>query len=87
MALRIRLTRLGAKKSPFYRVIVTERSAPRDGKFVEVVGTYNPLTNPPEVKLEAERVKYWLGVGAVPSETVESLLRKQNLLEAPASKK
>lgn len=87
MALRIRLTRLGAKKKPFYRLVVIERSSPRDGRFVEVVGTYNPMMNPPEVNLETERIKYWLGNGASPSETVESLLRKQDLIAPKAEKK
>jgi small subunit ribosomal protein S16 len=74
--LRIRLTRMGAKKKPFYRVVVTERRQARDGRFVEVLGHYDPGTNPPLVKLEMDRVKHWLSVGAQPSETVHSLIEK-----------
>jgi small subunit ribosomal protein S16 len=74
--LRIRLTRMGAKKKPFYRVVVTERRQARDGRFVEIVGHYNPKDNPPVVELDMERVKHWLEHGAQPSETVNSLLKK-----------
>jgi small subunit ribosomal protein S16 len=74
--LRIRLTRMGAKKKPFYRVVVMERRQTRDGSFVEVVGHYNPTTNPPQVDLNMERVSHWLARGAQPSETVHSLLKK-----------
>ncbi len=74
--LRIRLTRMGAKKKPFYRVVVTERRQARDGRFVEVLGHYDPGTNPPVVQLEMDRVKHWLECGAQPSETVNSLIEK-----------
>jgi small subunit ribosomal protein S16 len=74
--LRIRLTRMGAKKKPFYRVIVTEQRQARDGSFVEILGHYNPTTNPPLVELNMERVDHWLKHGAQPSETVHSLLKK-----------
>ena len=74
--LRIRLTRMGAKKKPVYRVVVTERRHARDGSFVEIVGHYNPATNPPSVDLNMERVRYWRERGAQPSETVGALLRK-----------
>lgn len=74
--LRIRLTRMGAKKKPIYRVVVTERRQARDGSFVEIVGHYNPGTNPPSVELNMERVKHWMARGAQPSETVSSLLKK-----------
>ncbi len=74
--LRIRLTRMGAKKKPMYRVVVIERRQARDGSFVEIVGHYNPGTNPPSVELNMERVKHWMGRGAQPSETVRSLLKK-----------
>ena len=67
---------MGAKKKPFYRVIVAERSEARDGRFVEILGHYNPGTNPPSVELNMERVQHWLQHGAQPSETVNSLLRK-----------
>lgn len=74
--LRIRLTRMGAKKKPMYRVVVIERRQARDGSFVEIVGHYNPGTNPPSVELNMERVKHWMAQGAQPSETVSSLLKK-----------
>jgi len=74
--LRIRLTRMGAKKKPFYRVVVTERRQARDGSFVEIVGHYNPGTNPPSVELDRERLTHWMSKGARPSETVSSLLKK-----------
>lgn len=75
----IRLSRFGKKKKPFYRVVVTDKRRPRDGRFVEIVGTYDPLKQPAEVRLDAERVKYWLGCGAQPSDTVRSLLRAQKI--------
>ena len=74
--LRIRLTRMGAKKKPFYRVVVTERRQARDGRFVEIVGHYNPGTNPPVVEMNLERVRYWMAKGAQPSETVSSLAKR-----------
>jgi len=74
--LRIRLTRMGAKKKPFYRVVVTERRHARDGSFVEIVGHYNPATNPPSVELNMEKVQQWIERGAKPSETVHSLIKK-----------
>ncbi|HVB36037.1 MAG TPA: 30S ribosomal protein S16 [Candidatus Acidoferrales bacterium] len=75
----IRLSRIGKKKQPAYRVVVIEKTRPRDGRFVEIVGTYDPLKNPAIVKLDAERVKYWLGCGAQPSDTVRSFLRDQKI--------
>jgi small subunit ribosomal protein S16 len=75
----IRLARIGKKKRPFYRVVVTEKTRPRNGRFVEIVGTYDPLKKPAEIKLDAERIKYWLGVGAQPSDTVRSFLRNQKI--------
>jgi small subunit ribosomal protein S16 len=74
--LRIRLTRMGAKKKPFYRVVVMERRQNRDGSFVEIIGHYNPTTNPPLIDLKMDRVGHWLACGAQPSETVRSLLKK-----------
>ncbi len=74
--LRIRLTRMGAKKKPYYRVVVTERRQARDGSFVEILGHYNPGTNPPSIELKMDRVRHWLEHGAQPSETVQSLLKK-----------
>ena len=75
--LRIRLARFGAKKRPIYRVVVIERERARNGRFVEVVGQYNPLTDPATVALNADRVRYWMDKGAQPSERVRYLLEKQ----------
>lgn len=80
MAVRIRLRRMGAKKRPFYRVVVADSRAPRDGRFIETLGTYNPLITPAEVKLNAEKVQLWLARGAQPSDTVRRLLARENLL-------
>jgi len=77
--LMIRLARIGKKKKAFYRVVVIEKSRPRNGRVVEAVGTYDPLKNPAEVKLDAERVKHWLANGARPSDTVRSFLRAQKI--------
>ena len=76
MPVRIRLTRKGAKKSPFYRVVVADSEAPRDGRFIEVLGTYDPRKDPAEVAINADRLDYWLGNGAQPSDTVRSLIKK-----------
>ncbi|MBN2083544.1 30S ribosomal protein S16 [bacterium] len=76
MAVKIRLMRIGKKKQPSYRVVVKEARSPRAGKYIEQVGFYNPLAEPAEVRFEEERVKYWLGVGAQPTETVKRLLDK-----------
>jgi small subunit ribosomal protein S16 len=76
LLLRIRLTRMGAKKRPFYRVVVTERRQARDGSFVEIVGHYNPGMNPPSIELNMDRVRHWLERGAQPSETVHSLMKR-----------
>jgi small subunit ribosomal protein S16 len=73
--LAISLMRMGAKGKPFYRLVVKEKRSKRDGKYIENVGTYNPMTNPAEVKLVHERIQYWIGVGAQPSETVASLIK------------
>jgi small subunit ribosomal protein S16 len=74
--LAIRLARYGKKKKPFYRVVVMDKRRPRNGRFVEIVGTYDPLKKPLETRLDAERIRYWLGRGAQPSDTVRSLLRR-----------
>jgi len=76
MAVKIRLTRQGGKKKPFYRIVVADSEAPRDGSFLEVIGTYNPMTEPATVDLKGERVAYWLDQGAVPTDTVKQLLKK-----------
>jgi small subunit ribosomal protein S16 len=75
--LTIRLSRIGKKKQPFYRVVVTEKTRPRNGRFVEIVGTYDPLKKPAGITLNDERVKYWIGKGAQPSDTVRSFLRNR----------
>jgi small subunit ribosomal protein S16 len=77
--LSIRLARFGKKKMPSYRIVVIDKRRPRNGRFVEIVGTYDPLKKPAEIKLEAERIKYWLGCGAQPSDTVRSFLRNQKI--------
>jgi small subunit ribosomal protein S16 len=77
MAVKIRLARHGAKKRPFYRIVVTDIESPRDGRFLESIGTYNPLMNPAEVKFKGDRVQYWMQQGAIPTDTVKSLLKKE----------
>ena len=77
--LAIRLARFGKKKQPFYRIVVLDKRKPRNGRTVEVVGTYDPLKNPALIQLNAERVKYWLSVGAQPSDTVRSFLTAQKI--------
>ena len=79
--LRIRLRRTGKKKQPYYRVVVADQRAPRDGDFIEVIGHYNPRTTPSTIDLKEERVKHWLSVGAQPSETVHRVLHKAGLIE------
>jgi len=77
MPVKIRLARHGAKKRPFYRIVVADIEAPRDGKFIEMVGTYNPLLDPPEVSMKQDRIKYWIDQGALATDTVKSLLKKE----------
>ena len=77
MSVKIRLARHGAKKKPFYRIVVADNESPRDGRYLENVGTYNPLKEPVEVSFKEERIRYWIGQGAIPSDTVKSLLRKE----------
>ncbi len=81
MAVKIRLTRLGDKKSPFYRVIVADSRSPRDGKFIDILGTYNPLTNPAEIKIDNEKAKTWIKNGAQPTDTARNLLVKSGAIE------
>lgn len=76
MAVRIRLTRFGRKKKPFYRIIVADSEAKRDGKFLDIIGTYDPLHDPAEVKIDNQKLQEWLGKGALPTTTVKSLIRK-----------
>ena len=82
MSVKIRLARYGAKKKPFYRIVVADSECPRDGKFLESVGTYNPLQDPAGVILKADRVRYWMDNGAIPTDTVRSLLKKQDFFVA-----
>ena len=77
--LSIRLARIGKKKNPFYRVVVLDKRRPRNGRTLEIVGTYDPLKKPAAILLDAERIKYWLGCGAQPSDTVRSFLRLQKI--------
>lgn len=79
MAVRIRLARQGAKKKPFYRIVVANSESRRDGSFLEIVGTYNPITNPAEVTFKQERVEHWLGEGAKPTDTVRSLMKDKGI--------
>ncbi len=81
MAVKIRLRRMGAKKAPFYRIIVADSRSPRDGRFIEEVGYYNPMTEPVTVKIETEKVQKWLDNGAQPTETVKSLLTKNGIIK------
>ena len=78
----MRLTRIGSKKRPFYRIVVIEKRKARNGRFLEVLGQYNPLANPAQVELNSERAQYWLSKGAEPSETVASILRKKEIVKA-----
>ncbi|MBA3027392.1 MAG: 30S ribosomal protein S16 [Proteobacteria bacterium] len=82
MSVKIRLARHGAKKAPFYRIVVADIESKRDGRFIEAIGTYNPLKEPAEVSLKSERVKYWMEQGAIPTDTVKSLLKKEGVLAA-----
>lgn len=78
MAVKLRLTRKGTKKKPFYRIVAADIEAPRDGKFLEAIGTYDPMQDPAVVTLKQDRVQYWLEKGAKPSTTVKSILKKQS---------
>ncbi len=80
MAVKIRLTRMGDKKSPFYRVVVTDARSPRDGKYIDLLGTYNPLKDPAEIKIDAEKASKWLKNGATPTETAKSILVKSGVI-------
>lgn len=77
---KIRLRRMGAKKSPFYRIVVADSRYPRDGRFIQEIGTYNPLTNPSTVNVDADAVKTWIAKGAQPTDTVKALLKKEGIL-------
>ena len=81
MAVKIRLKRMGAKKAPFYRVVVADSRSPRDGRFIDLIGTYNPLTTPAEIKLNEEVAIKWLNNGAIPTDTVKNLFSKAVIME------
>jgi len=81
MAVKIRLRRMGAKKAPFYRIVVADSRSPRDGRCIEEIGYYNPLTEPATVKVDVERAKAWMKNGAQPSDTVRALLRQTGVFE------
>ena len=81
MAVKIRLKRIGAKKTPFYRVVVADERSPRDGRFIEEIGYYNPLTDPVDIKIDAEKATKWLNNGAQPTETVRSILKKSDIIK------
>ena len=81
MAVKIRLRRMGAKKAPFYRIVVSDSRSPRDGRFIEEIGTYNPLKDPGEIVVDKERAAYWIGCGAQPSDTVRALLKKSEVIK------
>ena len=87
MAVKMRLTRMGDKKTPFYRVVVADSRVARDAKYIDLVGTYNPLTNPAEVKIDAEKAKTWIKNGAQPTATVKALLVKEGIVEADKKSK
>ena len=81
MAVKMRLKRMGAKKKPFYRVVVADSRAPRDGRFIEEVGYYDPMKNPAEIKIDAEKAKAWIANGAQPTESVKSLLKRAKIVD------
>ncbi len=81
MAVKIRLKRMGAKKTPFYRVVVADSRYPRDGRFIEEIGTYNPLTDPATVNIDGEKATKWIKDGAQPTDTVKSLLKKAGIIQ------
>ncbi len=81
MSVKIRLKRMGMKKKPFYRVVVADDHFPRDGRFIEEIGYYNPMKQPADINVDGERAKYWLGVGAQPTDTVRILLKKTGVIE------
>ena len=81
MAVKIRLRRMGAKKAPFYRIVVADSRYPRDGRFIEEIGYYNPLQDPPVVKIDAEKAAIWIGHGAQPTDTVKAIFKKNDIIK------
>lgn len=82
MAVKIRLKRMGSKQRPFYRVVVADSRSPRDGRFIEEIGTYNPISEPAEIKIDTEAATKWMKNGAQPTDTVRALFRKTGILES-----
>ena len=87
MAVKIRLKRMGAKKAPFYRIVVADARSPRDGKFIESIGYYDPVTTPANVKIDEEKAMKWMGNGAQPTDTVKNLFSKQGIMKKFAEAK
>lgn len=81
MAVKIRLRRMGAKKNPFYRIVVADSRYPRDGRFIEEIGTYDPLKTPTDVKIDADKAKQWIANGAQPTDTVKDILKKSGVID------
>lgn len=81
MAVKIRLKRMGSKRNPFYRIVVADSRSPRDGRFIEQIGTYNPVVDPIQVKIDEEKALYWMSQGAKPSDTVRSLFSKEGIMK------
>ncbi|HOO25481.1 MAG TPA: 30S ribosomal protein S16 [Clostridiales bacterium] len=81
MAVKIRLRRMGAKKSPFYRIVVADSRYPRDGRFIEEIGTYDPMADPPEIKIDSEKAQQWISNGAQPTDTVKAILKKNGVIQ------
>jgi small subunit ribosomal protein S16 len=82
---KIRLRRMGAKRNPYYRIVIADSKSPRDGRFIEEIGTYNPLTSPSEINIDVERAEYWVKNGAQPTDTVRALLKKAGAIKADTS--
>jgi len=87
MAVKLRLKRMGSKAKPFYRIVAADSKSPRDGRFLEVVGTYNPIKKEDNITIDEEKALYWLGCGAIPTDTVRSILSKQGIMKKHAEKK
>ena len=87
MAVKLRLKRGGSKQRPFYRIVASDSRSPRDGKFIEIIGTYNPIPAEYEVKIDEEKAMYWLNNGAIPTDTVRSILSKQGIMKKYAEQK
>jgi len=81
MAVKIRMKRMGAKKAPFYRIVVADSRSPRDGRFIEEIGYYNPVSQPVQLKIDGEKALEWLGKGAQPSDTVRALMKKSGIIK------